>query len=304
MIISGRHTPLDYLFFLRPVLLPPVWTIALLGTVRSGLPHEMPVWMWSAFLVQLTTLFGGVYTLNQICDVESDRLNRKLHFLPEGMISISAAWRFTIALDATSLALAAVFGWAYLAFSFAIVVLGILYSVGRKPWKNRPWLGLLANCLGHGSIVYMLGFLLTDCPIEEGWRGALAYALAVGAVFLATTVPDRLGDTVTGKTTPAVRWGTKATLLLAIVLVFSAAALAFSVHDELLFWAAAASLPFFVLALVVPTRATLAAKAAVGLLSLAAVAVYPLYLALLVSGFMATRLFFRWRFGTVYPTFV
>lgn len=303
-MIQGRHTPLDYFFFLRPVLLPPVWTIALLGTLRFGLTMQMPLEMWIAFFLHLTALFGGVYTLNQICDVESDRLNRKLHFLPDGIISISAAWRFTIALDAIALTISAFFGWRYILLTAFIVVLGILYSVGNTPWKNRPWLGLCANAIGHGFAVYLFGFLLTFCPLSEGWLVGIAYTLAVGAVYLVTTVPDAQGDLPTGKRTAAVAWGIKTTTIVALGLVTVAIALAAWSGDHYLAFSGIVAWPFFLRTIIRPSVATSAAKAAVGCLSLAAAIAYPMYIALLVAGFVITRLFFRWRFGMTYPTFV
>lgn len=304
VMIRGRHTPLDYLFFLRPVLLPPVWTIALLGTVRQEMPLEQPLWSWLVFFLHLSALFGGVYTLNQICDVESDRLNRKLHFLPEGLISLPAAWRFTIALNALALTLAAIFGWRYLLLTVFVVVLGILYSAGKSPWKNHAWLGLAANVLGHGPAVFLFGFLLTECPLVVAWQAVPAYAFAVGAVYLATTVPDIDGDKRTGKTTAAVRWGIRRTLAVSCVLVTAAIALSYWGDDRYLMWAALAALPLFAYAMARPQSASLAAKSAIVALSVAAVIAYPLYAILLLAGFVGTRLFFHWRFGTTYPTFV
>lgn len=303
-MIQGRKTPLDYFFFIRPVLLPPVWTIALLGTVRSGLTHEMPVTMWAVFFLHLAALFGGVYALNQICDVETDRLNRKLYFLPEGLISIDAAWRFTIALDVLAISLSVIFGWRHLLLTGFIVVLGIVYSVGSAPWKNHPWLGLMSNAIGHGLVVHLFGFVITACPLSESWRGGIGYALAVAAVYLATTVPDSEGDRLTGKRTAAVQWGDRITMSVASVLVCAAIGVAGWSGDWYLAISAAAALPFFVFGAVRSRAASTAAKAAVGALSVAAAVAYPVYLVLLVSGFIATRLFFRWRFGISYPNFV
>lgn len=301
---QGRRTPLDYFFFLRPVLLPPVWTIALLGTIRSGLTHEMHAGLWVAFFLHLTTLFGGVYTLNQICDVESDRLNNKLYFLPQGIISINAAWRFTIALNVLALSISGMFGWRHLLLTVFIVMLGILYSVGSTPWKNHPWLGLISNAVGHGWVVFLFGFVVTACPISESWLAGIAYSLAVGAVYLSTTVPDVEGDRITGKRTAAVQWGERATMVVAAVLVVVAISLAAWLGDRYLAFAGLAALLFFVGGVVRPASASSAAKAAVGALSIAAAIAYPAYLIMLVSGFVGTRLFFRWRFGISYPNFV
>ena len=135
-MIQGHRTPLDFFFFLRPVLLPPVWTIALLGTVSTGPSPELSAARWAAFFLHLTALFGGVYTLNQICDIESDRINRKLYFLPGGIISVRAAWIFTVALDVVALGLSLMFGWTHVILTAAIIALGVAYSVGASPWKN------------------------------------------------------------------------------------------------------------------------------------------------------------------------
>lgn len=303
-MLGGRQTPLDYIFLLRPVLLPPVWTIALLGTVRSGMAHEMSAGVWILFFVHLAALFGGVYTLNQICDVESDRANGKLYFLPEAIISIPAAWRITITLDTVALSLSIAFGWLYFAMTVSIVTLGFLYSAGTSPWKNHAWLGLFANALGHGFVVYMFGFIITDCPYSESWPASAAYALAVGAVYLATTVPDVHGDRASGKVTAAVAWGERPTLIAATLMVAAAMGLAVVSADRYLIVTGSVAWLFFLNAAFRPRMSTTAAKVAVGALSIAAVVAYPMYAALLVAGFIGTRLYFRWRFGISYPTFV
>lgn len=303
-MIQGRHTPLDYFFFLRPVLLPPVWTIALLGTIPLHESRLLSASAWSIFFLHLTALFGGVYTLNQIYDIESDRLNRKLYFLPEGIISLRSAWIFTIVLDIAALGLSLVFGWVHLALTLVIVLLGIVYSVGSSPWKNHPWLGLISNAIGHGLVVFLFGAVISGRPLSENWIGGLAYTLAVGAVYLATTVPDVEGDGRTGKRTLAVAWGARATMIVSGALVSIAIVLAAWSNDRYLAFAGIAAWPFFLRAVLRPSSATIAAKAAVGALSVAAAVAYPLYVILLLSGFVATRLFSRWRFGVTYPTFV
>ena len=303
-MIQGRHTPLDYFFFLRPVLLPPVWTIALLGTIPLHESRLLSASAWSIFFLHLTALFGGVYTLNQIYDIESDRLNRKLYFLPEGIISLRSAWIFTIVLDIAALGLSLVFGWVHLALTLVIVLLGIVYSVGSSPWKNHPWLGLISNAIGHGLVVFLFGAVISGRPLSENWIGGLAYTLAVGAVYLATTVPDVEGDSRTGKRTLAVAWGARATMIVSGVLVSIVIVLAAWSNDRYLAFAGIAAWPFFLRAVLRPSSATIAAKAAVGALSVAAAVAYPLYVILLLSGFVATRLFSRWRFGVTYPTFV
>lgn len=309
----GRHTPLDYIFFTRPVLMLPVWTIALLGAHSVQAPAEaISAWRWVAMFVQLWCLFGPVYTLNQIFDIESDRANRKLFFLPENLISLKAAWAFTILLNVAALALAMPLGLSYLFLTVVIVFLGVVYSAGRHPWKNHALLGFLANVVAHGVIVFTMGVAFAGGILASAWTAALPYGLAVGAVYLATTAADVPGDRATGKNTVAVHLGVGNTMLVAVALVLAALALALRHSDRFLAIAALISLPFFLISAISMLRPPsspaglgsppFAAKAAVGLLTLAAVVAYPIYLAFLVPGFFATRAFFRWRFGMTYPS--
>ncbi|MEW5701144.1 MAG: UbiA family prenyltransferase [Candidatus Zixiibacteriota bacterium] len=301
--IRGVRTPLDYLFFLRPVLLPPVWTTALLGTVGVVDPGRMPAWRWLVFFLHLTCLAGGIYTLNQLCDIDSDRRNRKLLFLPEGIIPVRGAWIFTVALDLAALALSVVFGLWYPALTVVGISMGIAYSVGRHAWKNHPWAGLLANAVGHGSLIFLFGRAAVGEPPIISWQASVPYLFAVGAVYLATTVPDRDGDRFSGKLTAAVALGAHRTMNLASLLVGAATMMAWVLEDDHLFGAALVALPFFIWSAARRGElATGAAKAAVAALSMAAVVAYPYYLILLVAGFCLTRLFFRWRFGMTYPT--
>jgi 1,4-dihydroxy-2-naphthoate octaprenyltransferase len=133
---------------------------------------------------------------------------------------------------------------------------------------------------------------------------SVPYFFAVAAVYLATTIPDEAGDRLSGKRTLAVCVGGRATMAVACSLIVAAAATALMIRDYHLLVAAAVSLPFFVIGIADNrTWAPRAAKAGVLALSVVAAWAYPSYLALLVAGFIGTRLFFHWRFGMVYPSF-
>jgi len=314
VVIGGRASPLDYLFFMRPVLLPPVWTIAILGANAApfdGLSQSL--WRTVVFAVHLSALFGAVYTFNQIHDVESDRRNQKLFFLPEGLISLLAARRFTVALNIAALLFTVVlastghgggFDFEFLGLTLAIMLLGIVYSAGRRPWKNSPLLGFLANVIAHGAVVYLLGVAFAGSPNGPQLELVAGYVLAVGAVYLATTVADAQGDQATGKRTLAVAIGARASMWMASVLVLLAIWIAWSGSDWLLLTGGIIAIPFYLQSAFRPTarRAARAAKAAVAALSALACLVYPPYLVLLVVGFTGTRLFFHWRFKMTYPT--
>ena len=304
VVIGGRHTPLDYLFFTRPVLMPPVWTIALLGAASVS-PRSITWYDWAVLIVQLWCLFGAVYTLNQICDVESDRINRKLFFLPDSLIPMSRARTFTIALNIVAVSLACLFGYEYVIFTIVIVLLGIVYSVGRWPWKNNPILGYLTNVIAHGSIVYMMGAVFAGGTLSASWLGSLPYAIAVGGVYLATTVADIPGDRASGKRTIGVWIGARATMIVAALSIAGALVLASALDELPMIVAAAVVLPVYGWATGgnLSRRAPKAARWAVASLSLVTVLYFPTYAILLILGFIGARTFFLWRFGMTYPRF-
>lgn len=304
IVIGGRRTPLDYLFFTRPVLMPPVWTVALLGAA-SIWHRRIPWYDWPILILQLWCLFGAVYTLNQICDVESDRANHKLFFLPEALISIGHARVFTIALNILAIGSALLVSFSYLILTVAIILLGIVYSVGRWPWKDNPILGFLANVVAHGSIVYLMGVVFAGGTIEAFWIRSIPYALAVGGVYLATTVPDIPGDAASGKRTIGVWLGARAAMMIAALAIACALVVAATLDDLALILAAAAALPVYGWATggKLSSRAQRAAQWGVGVLSVVTLLYFPTYAILLISGFIGARVFFLWRFGMTYPRF-
>lgn len=299
----------DYLFLLRPTLFFPVWTYFLAG--QSGGAHYPkasqqllhpvgPVWIMTA----LSLLMGSVYILNQIQDIETDRRNRKLFLLANGIVPVRHAYREAVVLAVASMGLAfwadPLFGLGFMAL---FLIAGILYNYPPTAWKNHPVFGILVN--GAGSIlIYDIGW------VAGGGEQALppqmfAYAFAVVAVFLNTTLPDRKGDEATGKITFGVRYGLGATALWALVFEAASFALSLITREWLLFIPSALALPFFVMAayrrkLPDTLRAT---KFAVSALAGAVCVVFPPYLLLIVAVFFISRWYYKKRFHFDYPNF-
>ena len=87
----------DYFFVLRPTLFFPVWTFALAGVWAQDRFNESVVpilysvvhsdFTYVLYLACLTLLMGGTFLLNQLEDIETDRLNHKLFLIADGEIS-------------------------------------------------------------------------------------------------------------------------------------------------------------------------------------------------------------------------
>jgi 4-hydroxybenzoate polyprenyltransferase len=296
---------LDYLFLTRPVLMPPVWTILLLGHRRSAVLSGGSHLPGLAVLL-VTFLVGAVYVLNQVCDIESDRLNNKLFFLAQGLISKRSALVEMIVLNLAAIIPAFLIS-LQLGLLFVLGALfGFLYSVRPFALKNKPIGGLITNALAHGSLAFLIGWSMNRSLSAESLIFSLPYFLAVAAVYLNTTVPDLEGDRATGKITFAVRWGRQKTTVLSFLLVISAVVLSLVTGDTPFLVASALSLPFFLFAgFNRKERAVaLSTKASILFLSVAAGFFYPWYFVILILGFAATRLYYRARFAMNYPALI
>lgn len=296
---------LDYLFLIRPVLMPPVWTILLLGHRRSAQVAGEGHLPGLAVLL-ITFLVGGVYVLNQIFDIESDRLNKKLYFLPLGYISKRSAIVEMIILNVASIVPAFLISMQLGVLFIMGALFGFFYSAPPFSLKNRPIGGLFSNALAHGSLAFLIGWVMNRSLTAESLLYSLPYLLAVAAIYLNTTVPDLEGDRSTGKTTFAVQWGVGRTVILSTSLVGLAILVSLGTKDFPFLIASAASFPLFILSAITKNDRIIAitTKASILLLSIAAGIFYPWYFLVLIVGFVGTRLFYKARFNLDYPSLV
>ncbi|MDR0331779.1 MAG: UbiA family prenyltransferase [Chitinispirillales bacterium] len=308
----------DALFLLRLPLLAPVWTVLMLGWIAGN--AEARVWgvSYGSLFINLfgfSLVVASIYVINQIEDIESDRINRKLFLLPQGIISIPAAWALAVICAAGGFAVALTQGvWMFSLFALGFVI-GILYNSPPASLKNRPIGGWIANSLGHGAITFLVGWLsakggagMTPELFAPGLLSSLAPAFANGAVFLATTVPDADGDRQTGKRTFCVAYGAKATAAAAAAMCALALAASFLIENRFYVMAIPAALSLWVFVNFAVTMKQEAAfhsfKWPVFLLSAFVMLYVPVYGALVLVTFLGSRLYYKLRFGIVYPTFM
>jgi 4-hydroxybenzoate polyprenyltransferase len=293
----------DYIFFLRPMLHPPVWTIVILGFF--GVPVTGPYPKLIYLLLISSAAAGWAYIVNQISDIESDRINNKLHFLPDGIISLRAAYIMAGLMLCITLAGGFLIGKT-IGLLFALgLMLGYVYS--GKPFygKNHPIIGTLSNGVAHGTLPFVAGYVTAGGVIGSGFVYSIAYFFAVAAVFIGTTIPDIPGDKKVGKITPGVVLGIKvSTILMALCLAISLT-LALAFNDLLLAIVAGMCLPFYIIAVFKPGErwAVMSIKVSILLLSVAACVLFWPYTVILVMLFISTRYYYRKRFDLVYPRF-
>ncbi len=307
----------DYLFLLRPTLLFPVWAFLLIGFHRDGfqgLGDLKPILAFPPPLIvgflAYSLLMGATYVVNQIYDRETDRQNRKLFLLADGLLPVAGAWAYTLLLVLASLGLllglrdAPGFGHL-LGLWVASGALGFAYSVPPVRLKARPLWDLLANAGGYGVLNVLFGQALAGPLTGSAVRQTVPYFLAVGAVFLLTTLADLPGDRATGARTTGVALGPRRTALLAFLLLSSALLSAFLVRCPLVFWTALLAWPLFLWCLWKAedrTRVTFTFRAAGALFGLLVSVKFPVYLVLGGLTVLAMKLYYRQRFGINYPS--
>ncbi len=310
---------LDYIFLMRPMLIVPVWTISLLGA-RSALWRERGIspitldrFPFMSFttsdldlLIMLglsTLLAGGVFILNQIFDAESDRVNKKLFLIAEGHVQIREAW--VLYFLATSIALIGAFilNWQLGCLFAAGAWFGFQYSYPHFRLREHPYKSFRNNVVAHGTLAFLFGWVMYLNFNIEGIIKSFPYFLAVGAVYLNTTLPDAKGDEATGKSTYGIVLGTARAQQYAFLMVLGGLIFSVLIADYAFTVTAAISLPFFFTAWSRESVSvsTLASKVAIITLSILAAVFFPIYAAILIFTIVLTRIYYERRFQISYP---
>ncbi len=325
LVLQPIKKLLDCFFLLRIPLLAPVWTIFILGWI-CGTEMLVPGGRFTSsvdgiafqnlwiVMTGFSLVVASIYVVNQIVDIESDRINRKLFLLPHGFVSVTTAWILATVCAFFGFIIASRYNPVLMLLFGTSMLLGICYNLPPCSLKNRAWGGIFANAVGHGMLTFLTGWYCAKYPaalslplFKIGFISSIAPALANGAVFLATTIPDAAGDKITGKKTFCVRFGPAITARVSAILCVGACIGSFFMEHHI--WVMALpsliSLIFFIY-FAYSTKQEIAFRAfkwPVFLLS-ASVALYvPEYGILILATFFGSKLYYKWRFGIDYPTF-
>jgi len=201
-------TAADAIRFTRPATLAAPVAGVIGGTLaaRGGWPPDPLLLVLAVACAILLT--GASNGLNQIADVETDRINRPERPLPSGRMNLRGAWALTIALLLGALALAAACGWGYLACVFLTVPVTAAYSFPPLRTKRLPFVANATIATPRGLFLVLAGWAVGGGLFRpEAWiLGALAWIYVFGA---STTkdFADAEGDRRTGCVTLPILWG-------------------------------------------------------------------------------------------------
>lgn len=261
-------------------------------------------------LLAYTFVAGGGYILNQIMDIETDRMNKKLFLLTGGFVSRQAAYAEMIILWTLAVLLSLRFGMLFMVLIAASILMGILYSVPPVKLKGKPVLDALANGVGYGMINFAVGWLLVSTFTPSMVIRFLPYCLSIIAVFINTTIVDVEGDRRAGELTTGVFLGSRISSIASTFIMGGAIVLAYAQREYICLIPAVVSWPLFVYAAGyallrggISRRVTIASFRLPGLLfTLITALLYPVYVAVLLVIFISMRVYYKKRFGMTYPT--
>jgi 4-hydroxybenzoate polyprenyltransferase len=214
----------DLVFLLRPPLLCASCTFFFAGSIsalewsgRAGLSQVMPEVLPNLGLFVLVV--AAAFIVNQLTDIESDRLNRKSFLLPYGLISRTESAVLLICVSALAIWLSFHADKAVRYMVWIGLGLGFAYSVPPVRLKGKPVLDLVANVVGFGVVGFAMGWMAQAGMVPELWLRCVPYALAMSGIFLNTCIPDEEVDRIIGDRTSCVVFGARRVGLAMTVLL-------------------------------------------------------------------------------------
>ncbi len=287
----------------RPILLVPVWVFLLLGYYRAGGPRFFVSGCFVYTLACYSFLLAALYIFNQIFDVQSDAINRKHLVVAEGFMPRKAACIYAFVLLAVALLMMLRLPLLMIMFFLCSLLCGTLYSLPPVKLKARPIVDFTVNAIGYGFFNFSLGWL-THRPLSiDALIFSLPYVLAVGAIFINTTILDIDGDTKSGYCTTGIFLGKNKALILSTFLISGCIVSSAVAKDLICFIPSVLALPLFIIAAIRRDLDSVARSIRVGgpLLILMTGILFPYFLIACLLVLLFLRVYYRKKFNISYP---
>jgi len=269
--------------------------------VQSGESLPAPLLLMTG----LALIMGASFVLNQLEDIESDKKNRKLFIISNGLVSKKKAVGEVILLTMAGLLIGFLIkSDVGVLLLFFFLLTGLIYNFNPFKLKDKPWGSLIANAM-MGWLAFAVGWSARYAPDLQLLADSLPYLFFNTSLYLFTLLPDREGDAHSNKKTLAVLEGEKSVIDKALVLYFLGLLMSFLLYDKQALVFYLLSLPFFVQTLVKKnTESTIrTTKFAILFFALSICLRWPFYFLLMLSGFFITKWYFKNRFNFDYPNF-
>jgi 4-hydroxybenzoate polyprenyltransferase len=178
------------------------------GTLLVG---ALPRILAGALLAALLNVASNA--VNQIFDLEIDRINKPDRPLPAGEMTVGAAWAVAAATAAAALGIA----WALNPTTFWIVLFtaGVVYAYSGPPFRTKRfwWLANLTIAIPRGTLLFVAGWTAVDGDARIRsvllWVLAAMYGLFILGAATTKDFADMKGDAAQGCRTLPIRFGVR-----------------------------------------------------------------------------------------------
>lgn len=303
---------MDYIFFMRPVILIPLWSFILIGYFlsRYTIRPDMFFQWYIPFLLIIKTflatlIMGIIYIVNQIFDCETDALNKKLFFIPSGIVTLKQA-----KIQVYILFIIFVFGvfifrldLYFTLFNILLLILGLCYSIPPLQFKGRPGLDILVNTIGYGWLSFFIGWTVINNPSLPMLNHSMPYFIFMAAVYINTTLIDLEGDRESALSTTGVFLGSIKSSVISLIFVVLTLILGFIQKDWIIFTIVGLSSPLFILAVIRNVRKYFLISVQIPgwLFVIFLGLIFPYYFILIVCLYLITKFYYKQRFNMDYP---
>jgi 4-hydroxybenzoate polyprenyltransferase len=196
------------------------------SVIALGAAPAVPLTPWVVAKIVLGTLMAAVLnaasnTLNQVTDLEADRINKPGRPIPEGRVEPSEAIGIAGWLYLAAFILAAPVGPQCMFLAGTAAVLTVLYSAPPFRLKAVPYLANLVIAVPRGVLLKVAGWsCVRDFGRLEPWYIGAIFGLFLLGATTTKDFADMRGDEAAGfRTLPVVHGAKRAAWIIAPFLV-------------------------------------------------------------------------------------
>jgi 4-hydroxybenzoate polyprenyltransferase len=211
------------------------------SVIALGASPAIPLSPWIAAKIALGTLMAAVLnaasnTLNQVTDLEADRINKPDRPVPAGRVTPDEALRLSGWLYVAAFLLATPVGPQCTLLAGSAAVLTVLYSAPPFRLKAVPYLANLVIAVPRGVLLKVAGWsCVRDFGRIEPWYIGMIFGLFLLGATTTKDFADIRGDRAAGfRTLPVVLGTRRAAWLTAPFLVLPFLLIPYGLHQGLL----------------------------------------------------------------------
>ncbi len=202
-----------YWTFARPfTLVPPMVGIFSGSLIGYGASHvRLRVLHVLLAVLAAAVLNAASNGLNQICDLENDRVNKPHRPLPSGKMALGQAWVFVVVAYAAALAMVAAVNRETFGIYVAAAAATVAYSAPPVRLKRHPVGSNLIIALIRGELLKVAGWAAVATVLRsiEPWYIGFVYFVFLLGATTTKDFADIEGDRAAGCVTLPVKYGAR-----------------------------------------------------------------------------------------------